>query len=46
MRIPAQLTPSVHVFLRSMLTCSSRHMIKYKYVPFDIGRKARYGGQR
>lgn len=20
-----------------------RHMIKYKYVPFDIGRKARYG---
>ena len=23
-----------------------RHMIKYKYVPFDIGRKTRYGGQR
>jgi hypothetical protein len=21
-----------------------RHMIKYKYVPFDLGRKARYGG--
>ena len=20
-----------------------RHMIKYKYVPFDIGRKVRYG---
>ena len=30
----------------SMLTCvvSCRHMIKYKYVPFDIGRKVRYGG--
>lgn len=25
------------------LNCS-RHMIKYKYIPFDIGRKARYGG--
>ncbi|KAJ7244149.1 retrieval of early ER protein Rer1 [Mycena haematopus] len=24
---------------------SRRHMIKYKYVPFDIGRKARYGGK-
>ena len=23
-----------------------RHMIKYKYVPFDLGRKARYGGHR
>ncbi|EIW80394.1 retrieval of early ER protein Rer1 [Coniophora puteana RWD-64-598 SS2] len=23
-----------------------QHMIKYKYVPFDIGRKARYGGSR
>ncbi|KAJ6624304.1 retrieval of early ER protein Rer1 [Mycena sp. CBHHK59/15] len=22
-----------------------RHMIKYKYVPFDIGRKARYGAK-
>ncbi|KAG6381942.1 Rer1 family-domain-containing protein [Boletus reticuloceps] len=21
-----------------------QHMIKYKYIPFDIGRKARYGG--
>lgn len=20
-----------------------RHMIKYKYVPFDLGKKARYG---
>ncbi|GJJ08467.1 retention in endoplasmic reticulum protein 1 [Clathrus columnatus] len=20
-----------------------QHMIKYKYIPFDIGRKARYG---
>ena len=32
-----------------LLTCSRctfRHMIKYKYVPFDIGRKTRYGGQR
>ncbi|PPQ98388.1 hypothetical protein CVT24_004067 [Panaeolus cyanescens] len=23
-----------------------QHMIKYKYVPFDIGRKARYGGAK
>jgi len=23
-----------------------RHMIKYKYIPFDIGRKARYGGSK
>lgn len=23
-----------------------QHMIKYKYVPFDIGRKARYGAQK
>jgi hypothetical protein len=23
-----------------------RHMIKYKYIPFDIGRKTRYGGSR
>ncbi|KAG1746484.1 retrieval of early ER protein Rer1 [Suillus lakei] len=22
------------------------HMIKYKYIPFDIGRKARYGGSK
>lgn len=21
-----------------------QHMMKYKYIPFDIGRKARYGG--
>jgi hypothetical protein len=25
-------------------SAASRHMIKYKYVPFDLGRKARYGG--
>ena len=31
------------VFALSLL---HRHMIKYKYVPFDIGRKTRYGGQR
>ncbi|OJA18863.1 hypothetical protein AZE42_05226 [Rhizopogon vesiculosus] len=23
-----------------------QHMIKYKYIPFDIGRKARYGGSK
>ncbi|ESK97312.1 rer1 [Moniliophthora roreri MCA 2997] len=23
-----------------------QHMIKYRYVPFDIGRKARYGGKK
>ena len=23
-----------------------RHMIKYKYIPFDMGRKARYGGRK
>lgn len=23
-----------------------RHMIKYKYIPFDLGRKARYGANR
>ena len=24
----------------------SRHMVKYKYIPFDIGRKTRYGGAK
>jgi len=23
-----------------------QHMIKYKYIPFDLGRKARYGAQK
>jgi hypothetical protein len=23
-----------------------RHMIKYKYIPFDLGRKARYAGKK
>ncbi|KAH7906998.1 retrieval of early ER protein Rer1 [Hygrophoropsis aurantiaca] len=23
-----------------------QHMIKYKYIPFDVGRKARYGGSK
>lgn len=26
-------------------TTPNRHMIKYKYVPFDIGRKTRYGAK-
>ena len=31
-------------FLGAVLMHSPyRHMIKYKYVPFDLGRKARYG---
>jgi len=29
-----------------VLTAFIRHMIKYKYIPFDIGRKARYGGNK
>jgi hypothetical protein len=27
------------------LTIFTRHMIKYKYIPFDLGRKARYGSK-
>lgn len=23
-----------------------RHMIKYRYIPFDLGKKARYGGKK
>jgi hypothetical protein len=28
------------------LTQPHRHMIKYRYIPFDIGRKTRYGGKK
>ena len=32
------------LFIRpAFLTPPFRHMIKYKYIPFDIGRKTRYG---
>jgi hypothetical protein len=36
----------VYFFVLFALTMRRQiqHMIKYKYVPFDIGRKARYGG--
>lgn len=30
----------------AVLIAFFRHMIKYKYIPFDIGRKARYGGSK
>ena len=33
----------IHVFAHVEVL---RHMIKYKYIPFDIGRKARYGGSK
>ncbi|KAL0955757.1 hypothetical protein HGRIS_001972 [Hohenbuehelia grisea] len=38
----------VYFFVLFALTMRRQiqHMIKYKYVPFDIGRKARYGGQK
>ncbi|KAF7362220.1 Protein RER1 [Mycena venus] len=37
----------VYFFVLFALTMRRQiqHMIKYKYVPFDIGRKARYGGK-
>ena len=25
---------------------SNRHMIKYRYIPFDLGRKATYRGKK
>ncbi|KAI0753105.1 retrieval of early ER protein Rer1 [Daedaleopsis nitida] len=36
----------VYFFVLFLLTMRRQiqHMIKYKYVPFDIGRKVRYGG--
>ncbi|TBU31141.1 retrieval of early ER protein Rer1 [Dichomitus squalens] len=38
----------VYFFVLFLLTMRRQiqHMIKYKYVPFDMGRKVRYGGQR
>lgn len=33
-------------FYRVLALTFARHMIKYKYIPFDIGRKARYGGSK
>jgi len=38
----------VYFFVLFALTMRRQiqHMIKYKYVPFDIGRKARYGGAK
>ncbi|KIK67498.1 hypothetical protein GYMLUDRAFT_37630 [Collybiopsis luxurians FD-317 M1] len=38
----------VYFFVLFALTMRRQiqHMIKYKYVPFDIGRKARYGNSR
>jgi len=38
----------VYFFVLFALTMRRQiqHMIKYKYVPFDIGRKARYGSSR
>jgi hypothetical protein len=45
MRRQIQSVPAHRVLLIiSYLTFAllSRHMVKYKYVPFDIGRKTRY----
>ena len=42
----AQTNTVIYFFISSknrLLMLSRRHMIKYKYIPFDIGRKARYG---
>ncbi|OBZ69934.1 Protein rer1 [Grifola frondosa] len=38
----------VYFFVLFLLTMRRQiqHMIKYKYVPFDIGRKVRYGGSK
>jgi len=38
----------VYFFVLFALTMRRQiqHMVKYKYVPFDIGRKARYGGHK
>ncbi|KAL1710160.1 retrieval of early ER protein Rer1 [Schizophyllum commune] len=38
----------VYFFVLFFLTMRRQiqHMIKYKYVPFDIGRKAKYGGRK
>ncbi|KAI0696671.1 retrieval of early ER protein Rer1 [Cerioporus squamosus] len=38
----------VYFFVLFALTMRRQiqHMIKYKYIPFDLGRKARYGGHR
>ncbi|KAF5355146.1 hypothetical protein D9756_005451 [Leucocoprinus leucothites] len=38
----------VYFFVLFTLTMRRQiqHMIKYKYIPFDIGRKARYGGSK
>ncbi|KAF8633285.1 hypothetical protein AX17_004460 [Amanita inopinata Kibby_2008] len=38
----------VYFFVLFALTMRRQiqHMIKYKYIPFDIGRKARYGGNK
>lgn len=43
MRRQIQYVIRIH-FLAQHAQLPSRHMIKYKYVPFDLGRKARYGG--
>ncbi|EKM81116.1 hypothetical protein AGABI1DRAFT_84050 [Agaricus bisporus var. burnettii JB137-S8] len=42
--------PILVIYFLVLLTLTMRrqiqHMIKYKYVPFDIGRKTRYGGAK
>ena len=41
-QIQSVLTHPVLLVISSLTSALSRHMIKYKYVPFDIGRKTRY----
>ena len=36
--------PCLRIVRHTLTLRTRRHMIKYKYVPFDIGRKVRYGG--
>lgn len=38
-----RLTISIESCLAVDADMKYRHMIKYKYVPFDLGKKARYG---
>lgn len=41
MRRQIQYVP-VYASRERLLSARDRHMIKYKYIPFDFGRKARY----
>jgi hypothetical protein len=46
-RLPSSSLPPLILYSPpcTNVRAAARHMIKYKYVPFDIGRKARYGSK-